>query len=118
MQFRLSLQSFDYDSFQLDYHVQRFARGCVSAAGNISVNCCVHDNANDIEDAAGFNAETQEYIIRVDDVSIEAQITDALVPALINDDAEQWKRFCCIVTQRIAEALQRDDAPLFISVEC
>ena len=118
MKFRLTLQSYDYDSFQLDYVVQRFERGCVSAAGNISVNCCFHDDANDIEDAAGFNAEAQEYIIRVDDVSIEAQITAALVPDLINDDAEQWSRFCCTVTKRVAEAMQRDDVPTFISVEC
>lgn len=118
MQFRLTLQSYDYDSFQLDYHVQCFQHGSVSAAGTVSVNCCFHDDANDIEDAAGFNAEAQEYIIRVDDVSIEAQITDALVPTLINDDAEQWNRFACIVTKRIAQALQFDNVPLFISVEC
>lgn len=118
MQFRLSLRSFDYDSFQLDYHAQRFEHGCVSAAGNVSVNCCIHDDANDIEDAAGFNAEAQEFILRNDKWSFEAQVTNAFIPALINDDSEQWNRFCCAITQRIALALQSDNFPMFISVEC
>ena len=95
MQFLLSLQSFDYDSFQLDYHVQRMRDdGTRENDGHISVNCFVSD---------------EQY---------EARISDALIESLINDDAAQCEHFFSIVLQRITQALKRDDVPMLINAEC
>lgn len=94
MQFFLSLQSFDYNSNQFDYCVQRVIDGRYTNDGHISVNCFVSDDQRDV------------------------RITDALIESLINDDDAQCERFYSIVMQRFAQALQHDDAPLFISVDC
>lgn len=94
MQFFLSLQSFDYDCNQFDYHVQRVIDGCYTNDGHISVNCFVSDDQRD------------------------ARITDALIESLINDDHAQCEHFFSIVLQRITQALKHDNVPLFIDMEC
>lgn len=94
MQFLVSLQSFDYDSNQFDYHVQRVIDGRYTNDGHISVNYFVSDNQH------------------------EAHITDALIESLINDDDAQCERFYSIVLQDVKQALQEKRFPLFIDVEC
>lgn len=95
MQFLVSLQSFDYDSFQFDFVVQRLHNdGTRENDGHISISCFVSDDQH------------------------EARITDALIKSLINDDDAQCERFYSIVLQDVKQALQQKRFPLFIEVEC
>ena len=90
MNFLLSLQSFDYDSNQFDYHVQRVTDGAHSNDGRISVNCFLK----------------------------QAFISEALIVSLINDDEAQCERFFASVRERVEQALAHDNVPVLIDVEC